>query len=907
MALSGTLNTSGYYDSSSPYYIQFTWTATQSIANNTSTVSWSAKIQGGVSSGYYNNLFSRWISVNGSVQGYGVPYDGNYPQTQVTNGYTVYSGTTTVNHNADGTGSFAVSIKANIEFSYPALNYYNTSGSTTFTLDSIPRAAEITSAPNFNDQDNPVLSYSNPAGSAATVSAAISLDGTSASIAYRNVSQTSGSYTFNLTTAERNTLRNATTSAQSRTVYFLLKSVIGSNTYTRSVAKTFTVADVAANRPEFTSHSIAVDNSAIPSTYRSSFNGMYIQNVSKATISMAASAKYSATISGYSSTFNGKTYSGNSFTSDLITSAGSMTLSSTVTDSRGLKGTDSKTISASAYATPYMTSVQAYRCNSGGTASDTGTYIKIQATRSFTSLNAINHALIRYRYKESTSSTWESWVTILARDAAGTSVSTVVGAGGINKTKAYDLQLSIVDDIGKETVQQLKIPTEDITLHLKAGGKAIGFGTYAGSDETITSAWPITAPAFNGHATSATKDASGNVITDWYYHRPNWQSNATSDWCTMPLVRGARANRLAFLPPDQVIIEQTTNGGSSWSSAGVSDDDKKKLFSGNYDADIKIPLISGKQNTNCGIRITITGMKYNVPSGTAETSKYNYWNSSHVASTNRYCTLGLLWFWVGTAGGTMSIKVSAATGANPNSWTTLFQDSNFGLSGWNGSDWCRFNEAVFGGGTNQTGQYWNYRLEFFTRTLSAAAYQGQYHKVCRITGYGSNCWTSANYMMSIDSLYGYDYNGVGTFNGSASKLGTSTIGNGSTPIYLNGGTPVAATTVATISSPVSRSGGLGIQSHSFKFWGRVGTLSLVLNGDGAWHNKGDNIFTGSLASAMSSYKPAVDVMGTGYYSDMVYTIWVTSAGAITVRLTGYSSGATFSSGSPLVMSVTYVF
>lgn len=270
-------------------------------------------------------------------------------------------------------------------------------------------------------------------------------------------------------------------------------------------------------------------------------------------------------------------------------------------------------------------------------------------------------------------------------------------------------------------------------------------------------------------ATKATQDGSGNVITDWYYHRPNWQANATSDWCTMPLIRTARPNRLAFLPPDQVIIEQTTNGGSTWTSAGVSDTEKRKLFSGNYDADVRIPLISSKQNTNCGIRITISAMKYNVPSGTAETSKYNYWNSSYVASTNRYCTLGLLWFWVSTAGGTISLKVSAAKGSSSTTWTTLFEDSNFGLSGWSGSDWCRFAENVFGGSTGQTTQYWNYRFEFFTRTLSAAAYQGQYHKVCRITGYGSNCWTSANNMMGVDSLYSWDYNGNGSFPGTATN------------------------------------------------------------------------------------------------------------------------------------------
>ena len=483
MALSGSFSTTGYSGGGSPDNLTFAWTATQDIATNQSTVSWTVKVGGG-NSGWRNTLFSRKVTVGSDTKGYGYPYDGNYPQESVYNGTLVFQGQTVISHNADGTGSFTASVWGNIEYSYPALGYYNTTGSKTFTLDTIARAASITSAPNFSDQDNPVLQYSNPAGTASTVQAAISLDGSAASVAYRTVSNTGTSYTFNLTTAERNTLRNATTSA-SRTVYFLLKTTIGSNTFTKSLARTFTVANVPDNRPTV-SNSATPNNAAIPSTYRSRFDGTFVQNFSKAVVTVTASAKYSATISGYSTSLSNKSYAGASFTSDTITGSGTLPLVSTATDSRGYSNSATTNLTVYAYTTPTLTSVSLFRCNSSGTAQDSGTNIKIIATRGYASVNNINRAILRYRFKESTSSTWGSWITLIDRTSTSTNTYNAVISGTFDVTKAYSFQLSVLDDLGNEVVQNIDVPTEVVTLHLKEGGNGLGLGTYASNDNAIT-------------------------------------------------------------------------------------------------------------------------------------------------------------------------------------------------------------------------------------------------------------------------------------------------------------------------------------------------------------------------------------------------------------------------------------
>lgn len=107
----------------------------------------------------------------------------------------------------------------------------------------------------------------------------------------------------------------------------------------------------------------------------------------------------------------------------------------------------------------------------------------------------------------------------------------------------------------------------------------------------------------------------------------------------------------------------------------------------------------------------------------------------------------------------------------------------------------------------------------------------------------------------------------------------------------------------TLSNIISRTSGLGIQSQASYRWGRVVQISLSLNGDGNWHNVGDNIFVGQVASG---YLPKGNIMGVGYYSTGVYIGWIDTTGKITIRLTGYANGYTFTSGSPLVISWTYL-
>ena len=264
-----------------------------------------------------------------------------------------------------------------------------------------------------------------------------------------------------------------------------------------------------------------------------------------------------------------------------------------------------------------------------------------------------------------------------------------------------------------------------------------------------------------------------------------------------PMFDSVRANRLAFLPSDQIIIEKTVDGGKTWTDAGITDYNKRALFSENGGG-FTLPQIDGKKNALCGIRLTITGMKYDVPAGTAETAKYNYWNSKYVKNTERYCTIGDMFFWVSGGSDNISLVIERATGEASTSWANLFTSSSSTgyLNGWSGPNYIKFSEGTLGGGTGQTSNWWNYRFTFMSHPGNGSAFNSNYitqaQNVAMIKAYGASVWASTNNLMSNDHMYTWDVDknvafpaivSASGFNGTATKLARD--GNLANPMTFN--------------------------------------------------------------------------------------------------------------------------
>lgn len=368
--------------------------------------------------------------------------------------------------------------------------------------------------------------------------------------------------------------------------------------------------------------------------------------------------------------------------------------------------------------------------------------------------------------------------------------------------------------------------------------------------------------------------------------------NGVLDTTIVPQIDDLRANRLAFLPADQIIIEKTTDGGATWQDAGISDSVKLGLFSQTRNS-ISIPLLNGQKNILCGLRVTFTAMKYNVPSGTAETEKYSYWNSDYVNTTERYNQLREMYFWVSSGPDAIKVKAERATGKNPNNWIVIFDRNDYGMTGWSGTDYISFSQNTFGGYKTATGNYWNYRLTFMTcgrdgsSTLSGDSSE-QAQNIAEIRGYGIAWWTAGNRFASSDHMYSWDINqnvkfpakvtAASGFSGSGASLTNLNANN-----ISSGTVPVARLPVATSSengimtsteknklAGIAEGAEVNVQSN----WNETNTSSdaYILNkptlGSAATKSVDTSIAASSTSSGLpTSQAVAAFVEGKGYRTD----------------------------------------
>ena len=196
------------------------------------------------------------------------------------------------------------------------------------TLTDIPRQAKIISAPNFDDEDNPTIKYSNPAGSSVTTLQAriASADGKTTYASYRNISKTGTSYTFTLTDAERKALLKATTGKNTLAVRFYIKTVISGETYEDYEAKTFTVVNA---KPTLDPSVVDVNELTIALTGDAN---ILVRNFSNAQVASGAKVYKEATIKSQKVICGSKSLSSGAGT---ISNVGSGAFIFSITDNRG--------------------------------------------------------------------------------------------------------------------------------------------------------------------------------------------------------------------------------------------------------------------------------------------------------------------------------------------------------------------------------------------------------------------------------------------------------------------------------------------------------------------------------------------------------------------------------------------
>lgn len=421
MANSGSFTTTSCEGRS----LTFNWSVkSQSTANNQTTITWNL-----VGSGSYTYGWVTCGNFKVTIDGKQVYYSAT--RMNVYSGTVVASGTYTFTHDNSGNKSFTAYAEAGIY--YVAVNC---SGSGTWSLPPISRMATITSAPNFNDEQNPTINYTNPAGTAvSSLQVCISLTGATADIAYRNVSVTGTSYTFNLTEAERNVLRQATT-AKTRTVLFVIQTVINGQTLRSSQAVTFSIVN---GNPTIGSVTYQDSNQATVAITGNDQQLVQNQSTLQLTITGVQALKY-ATVSKVEYSINSYTVDiTNSYTNPInigtINYSTNFNLNVIVTDSRGFTTTKTVAVTMLAWKLPYATINLARQSNFYAE-----TDMKVQAY--YSSVDSKNSVTIQYKYKKSSDSTYSSPVTI--QNNTQTTAS-------FDNSYDYDFQFIISDLFGQTT------------------------------------------------------------------------------------------------------------------------------------------------------------------------------------------------------------------------------------------------------------------------------------------------------------------------------------------------------------------------------------------------------------------------------------------------------------------------
>lgn len=424
MALSGSFKTTDY----NGRLYTLSWTATQSIANNTSSIKWTLSTSGGASSWYAERTLKVVVAGKTVIN-----------KTDRVERYagTIDSGTVVINHNTDGSKSFSASVQAAVY-----KTSVNCSGSGSWTLNKIPRQANITAAPNFDDEDNPKITYSNPAGSAAEkLEACISLDGSTDDIAYRDISKTGSTYTFNLTDAERNVLRNATKTANSRKVRFYVATTIGGTTYRDYIEKTLTITNAAP-----TLNPTAKDTNSAAITLTGDADNKVIKYFNTMSVSAGAAAKKGATIKSIKISCGGKSIT---TASGTLTNVESGSFVFSVTDSRG--NTTTKTLTKTLI--NYIKLTCDLAVNAPTTAGDmTFTVSGKYFNATFGAL--ANTLLVQYRIKENSGS-YGAWTTITGVTADTKTYKADVSLSGLNYLNSYTIQARVSDRIYNGTAQPI--------------------------------------------------------------------------------------------------------------------------------------------------------------------------------------------------------------------------------------------------------------------------------------------------------------------------------------------------------------------------------------------------------------------------------------------------------------------
>ena len=493
----GSCNTGKYTTSShGTIGLNLSWTLkSQSIENNTSTISWTLKSNGTMASNYSVKAGPVTCTINGTkvvnlTSRFDMKGSGNWKKT----------GTATITHGSDGKKTFNVSVTAAL---YSAsVNVWTGTSSNhniSYTLPQIHRQAIITSGSAFTNNLSqsayyPSFTYSNPAGTSLVTGLRGRLTWNSRAN-YTNwvtLNDEGGTYVFTSSTF---------TSAN-------LTSMLNSCPNSMSLLFEYEIAstyDGVESSYYYTSAMYVADSEPIPGTIsyldinsdvvtnKTGDSSIIVQSQSTLRIrTTAATAQNGASIDDYKLEINGQSYTpiwnGNYGNVDFFQPSLSGTFVATfhVTDSRGFKSSATANVVIQPWEPPTALFTLS-RVN--GFYTNTILYVD----GSISSVSGTNTFTIQERHRQSGASTWSAAATV--PNKTNTTIA-------LDKDYAWEMEILVTDEYAT-TTYNAAVGKGIPVMFIDANKNSVGVNGYPDAnnqiyvDGTIKSTGKITCPSIS--------------------------------------------------------------------------------------------------------------------------------------------------------------------------------------------------------------------------------------------------------------------------------------------------------------------------------------------------------------------------------------------------------------------------
>lgn len=458
--------------------LRFRWEyAGKSVTYNNTKVNWTLSLIAGAYGHIDSSQAKPW-----SVTVDGQQYSGTCSVAISDNATkTLASGSTTIDHNDDGTKTFRFSFSVTFGITFSSTYVGTKSGSGTGTLPTIARASQP-SCITYPDHTQDVGEFGD------TIS--IHMNRASSDFTH-TVRYAFGDVTGTCIDAETGEQATAVGTGFKWVVPLSLMDLLPSSTSgsgtiyvdtyngstlvgTKSCGFTATVPESVKPTCSFTLEDIT----GIDEIY-----GSPVKGLSKIQIVVTAKTAYSSPITSYAITANGVKYATATATTGVLTTAGTSPVRAFVTDKRG-RASDSigYDMTVQDYSPPAISALSVHRCDEDGTTNDRGEYVKVTFSAAISSMNSINTALYKLWYKKSADS---SYTIISFNELTNTySVTDHSYIFAADSGSSYDVTVTAADRHDTAT-RSTSASTAFTLINYYEAGNALRFGGVAEKENTF--------------------------------------------------------------------------------------------------------------------------------------------------------------------------------------------------------------------------------------------------------------------------------------------------------------------------------------------------------------------------------------------------------------------------------------